>query len=384
MIPAVDPSAVMSDVQLRRRLERCVGRAHGILGRPSSTHRIGTITLSELIGEIEARLLDAQAGDRTEAPEHVDEVERAAMRVDSLANVTFALDTLRALTSPSVILSRAPEALCEHSSLDRVVVSVVDGSDLRAVAVYFRGDPSGAAMALDALRSSPMCLAPPLLEAGMLRRRRATVVSDARPGPCIHRATAETMKWRSYLVAPLLVGRKAIGAIHADVSGHPGSLERLGSEVLWTFAQGLGDAYETSMLRRSLRHYLERTRVFGEWLTSGPAEHAGRAMQLIPDGVRTAGPPDAPTVTPATASTDDRISFRDVLTRREVEVLRLLSRGESNGSIAMHLVITEATVKFHVANVLRKLDVSSRAEAVSRYHRVVSPATGPQSAAMGG
>lgn len=52
------------------------------------------------------------------------------------------------------------------------------------------------------------------------------------------------------------------------------------------------------------------------------------------------------------------------LTSREREVLRLLARGLSNRDIGEKLYISETTAKFHVGNILRKLGVSRRAEAV--------------------
>jgi NarL family two-component system response regulator LiaR len=51
------------------------------------------------------------------------------------------------------------------------------------------------------------------------------------------------------------------------------------------------------------------------------------------------------------------------LTRREMEVLRLLARGRSNREIAADLSIVEKTVKTHVSNILGKLGVSSRTQA---------------------
>jgi DNA-binding NarL/FixJ family response regulator len=52
------------------------------------------------------------------------------------------------------------------------------------------------------------------------------------------------------------------------------------------------------------------------------------------------------------------------ITAREREVLALLARGLSNVAIGQRLYISEATVKFHVGNVMRKLGAVRRAEAV--------------------
>ena len=61
------------------------------------------------------------------------------------------------------------------------------------------------------------------------------------------------------------------------------------------------------------------------------------------------------------------------LTPRELEVLRLLARGNTNLEIAAALVVREGTVKYHVKNILRKLGATSRADAVSRFVRSSSP-----------
>jgi DNA-binding NarL/FixJ family response regulator len=52
------------------------------------------------------------------------------------------------------------------------------------------------------------------------------------------------------------------------------------------------------------------------------------------------------------------------LTPREVEVLRLIARGLSNGQIARELVVGSATIKTHVARIFSKLGVHDRAQAV--------------------
>ena len=60
---------------------------------------------------------------------------------------------------------------------------------------------------------------------------------------------------------------------------------------------------------------------------------------------------------------------RDVLTARELEILGLVAGGASNGMIARQLWVTEQTVKFHLSNVYRKLNVSNRTEASHVAHR---------------
>ena len=51
------------------------------------------------------------------------------------------------------------------------------------------------------------------------------------------------------------------------------------------------------------------------------------------------------------------------LTRREIEILQLVSEGHSNSQVGRMLWVTEQTVKFHLSNIYRKLNVANRTEA---------------------
>ena len=56
------------------------------------------------------------------------------------------------------------------------------------------------------------------------------------------------------------------------------------------------------------------------------------------------------------------------LTARELEVLQLVAAGSTNGEIARRLWVTEQTVKFHLSNIYRKLEVGNRTQASHYAH----------------
>jgi DNA-binding CsgD family transcriptional regulator len=74
----------------------------------------------------------------------------------------------------------------------------------------------------------------------------------------------------------------------------------------------------------------------------------------------------------------DRAANSHELTQRELEVLRLLSAGDTNKQIAASLVLSVRTVDRHVSNIYTKLGVSSRAAATgyAHQHGLVRPGTG--------
>jgi DNA-binding NarL/FixJ family response regulator len=105
----------------------------------------------------------------------------------------------------------------------------------------------------------------------------------------------------------------------------------------------------------------------GFLLKDAPPDELAAAVRLIAGGDALL----APSVTRRVIEEFARVS-RDPgaraaladLTEREVDVLRLIARGLSNAEIAHDLTIGETTVKTHVGNILMKLDVRDRAQAV--------------------
>jgi LuxR family maltose regulon positive regulatory protein len=91
------------------------------------------------------------------------------------------------------------------------------------------------------------------------------------------------------------------------------------------------------------------------------ARAAHQARHGIPAG-RAAPPAGALVSEPDAALSGEAVS---VLTPRELDVLKLVAQGSSNSDIAQRLVLSEHTVHRHLANILRKLDLSSRAAAAA-------------------
>ena len=68
----------------------------------------------------------------------------------------------------------------------------------------------------------------------------------------------------------------------------------------------------------------------------------------------------------AQMSRQARVGGPQVLSERELEVLRLMAAGAANKNIASDLAISESTVKTHVTNIFQKLEVNHRTEAVTQ------------------
>ena len=96
--------------------------------------------------------------------------------------------------------------------------------------------------------------------------------------------------------------------------------------------------------------------------TAHPDDVASAVRQAFDHSVYLAGAPRPVTGSPAPTAARQSESPGG-LTRRELEILRLVAEGHSNSQLARMLWVTEQTVKFHLSNIYRKLGVSNRTEA---------------------
>lgn len=105
----------------------------------------------------------------------------------------------------------------------------------------------------------------------------------------------------------------------------------------------------------------------GFLLKDAPEEQLTAAIRVTADGGALFSPAVTRRLIERFASLDDGRNpppQLDRLTTREVEVLRLIARGMSNTEIAAQLVVSDHTVKTHVAHLLMKLGLRDRTQAV--------------------
>jgi DNA-binding CsgD family transcriptional regulator len=265
----------------------------------------------------------------------------------AIARTDAALDRLAAAGPVSEIVACAPREAAAAAGLARVLLSRVDDGALVVEAAY------GTQGALD-----PVPLTYPLIEGELLRRRRAAIV--AADEPAARQAYWEAMRWRGYVAAPILLGGRAVGFLHGDGDGPPEPVE---CEALARFAKGFAVIYERAVLLQRLRDQRLQLRRIADWADARCVDLSDGVIDLAHD--REAAP----------LAAHGRARIGDLLTARETDVLEHMVTGESNAEIARALVVSEGTVKFHVKNILRKMNVANRAEATAHYLRS-SPGAG--------
>ncbi len=274
-------------------------------------------------------------------------------RADALERAGDAVRVLGELGSADGILARAAGELGARSQFDRVLISEVAGDRMAPLALWSESDESAGADRLRALREAPIRLAYPLPEAEVARRRSVEIVSVGDGGARAPAGLTATLGLRSYVVGPLVAQGETIGLLHADAQDSGRPVDEIDAEVVTKFTQGLSGVLERAVLRHTLELHRAELQSAAQWMS-------GRLSRLS----------HAETVGPGSEAGRRLV---ESLTPRELEVLRLLARGNTNLEIAAALVVREGTVKYHVKNILRKLGATSRADAVSRFVRSSSP-----------
>lgn len=273
-------------------------------------------------------------------------------RIERLLGLHTALRRLHDAHSIAELLHRAASELCDTCGFDRAVVSRVEDAHMVVEAAHFAEDPGGAETFMTFARSIRPPLSHLVLESEMVRRRRPLLVQDAQGDPRAIVPLVRAGDATSYVAAPILVDDRVIGFVHADRHGEPVAVDEIDRDWLWCYAEGVALAAARVFLLRRLRAEQDAIRRLATVAQEFPAD-------LDP----AAGPAAAVARAPHPAST---VGFSD-LSRRETDVLALITAGCTNQQIGARLAISEATVKTHVKRLLRKLGAANRAEAAARY-----------------
>jgi len=295
-----------------------------------------------------------------------------AQRIATLASVQEALGRLHGITSVSQLIDRVPEEVC-RLGFDRAMISRVHESRWVPQAFHIEGDPEWAQEILRVGRDEPQLLSRVILETEMVRRRGPLLVADAQSDPRVHRRLAAVSLARSYVAAPIMLDGRVIGFLHADCYLQRRHVDEFCRDVLWKFAQGVGYAFQRTVLSERLHTLRAEVGRLTFDIT--------RVMDELIDAEVQVARIDRENVTVARSAAAMFVGEYppgdSALTRREIDVLRLMATGETNAGIAARLIISEGTVKSHVKHILRKLRAANRAEAVCRYLQLPPPMSDP-------
>ena len=285
------------------------------------------------------RLLAAlREQERRELADHLQQRRRA------FDGVRDALLALEEAPSPGAILERAPAELGHRVKFASVLTSAIREGALTEFCVWQAGPPE----TTTPWSELAVRLAYPLVEDEIVRGGAAKFVRVADSGRRTPQILRERLGWSAYTSTAVSVNGHPRWMIHAEPVGDDPQEADLLTETLAAFACSLGRMIEIVSLRGLLRAVRDQQ-----------LQTARAIVERI----------EATSIAPPAPFVETRERDRDSLTAREHQVLGLLTEGMTNQAVAQQLLVSEGTVKYHVANVLRKLGATSRADAVARYMR---------------
>lgn len=285
-----------------------------------------------------------------------------AQRNEMMFKADQALQRLRKARSTDELISQIPREVVGLGYL-RALFSWVDQAHWVAQTAYSANGHDEARLLVEAGQQKPLQNMRNLFEFEMLEQRKAILRQGVKGSTRVHPELARLTQSESYVAAPLLSANSVVGFISLDVNVTSGTVDKFDRDLISLFSAGAGLA-------------LERVRTL-ERIASAESE-VNQNIEIVKSLMEALRVGDAAPVTlsapgPAIAAhrKDEPLDLRwaSQLTRREEQVLRLISDGLANGEIAARLYVAESTVKTHVKSVLRKLGVSSRIEAASLYHQ---------------
>lgn len=356
---------------LDRALAELAERADGLLGGACGIRRVdpapGLARLQEAcLAALGARPESPGAAGLvsllTDAAELADAVSERTMlrRSRQLAECERGLARLREVTTTSGLIDGVCDEVIRSLGFKRTMLARVEAGMWRP----WKGNASllGEGWVQDWIEGA-IPLDDLTLETRLLHERRPALVLDTNvPGiaQMVHAAGV-----RSYVAAPIMPGGQVVGFFHADHGPDGRPCDEADRDVLWNFAEGFGHLYERTTLLEQLHARSEQVRKTFAGLNHALDELTEAELTLVGEGGQREG--ERPLVRQGLSTRLGQF------TARELEVLELIVAGASNNEIAERLAITVGTVKSHVKNILAKLGVLNRSQAIALYLKAENP-----------
>jgi DNA-binding CsgD family transcriptional regulator len=254
-----------------------------------------------------------------------------------------------------VLLERAATAMCDLPGLERFMVFQREGGVLLAAATVFADHDEWAQDCQTFSASTRYDLAPKRPEALIIRRRSPAIITDALHDPDAFQPIVQKMQAANDVGAPVIAYGDVVATIHGDAyfAGRP--VDEVDRDVIASFAASLGPIVERAILIEQLQF---QQRVAEQLAQSASGVLGGLGGQVPVLGLDEPAP---------TAPWQSRSEVVSDLTRREYEVLQLMTKGATNREIATTIFLSEETVKSHVKRILHKFGVANRGQAVASY-----------------
>lgn len=270
--------------------------------------------------------------------------EELVQRNRRLGDCADGLARLRGIPTSQDLIDTVCQELVDRCDFGRATISRVDHGMWLPRKAYFAADDVSW---FDDWIGQEIPLHGHTPEARLITERRPALVLDTSSVPVHHDIIVESGQSRSYVVAPLLSRGTVVGFFHCDHFPTQRQVSDVDRDVLGAFTEGLTRLHERLVLMERID--AQRAEV-GSVLET--------AVRSLPEALGALPRPRE--------STPARMRVLADLTAREVEVLDLMVGGATNRAIASRLVIAEDTVKSHVKQILRKLAVTNRAQAIAR------------------
>jgi DNA-binding CsgD family transcriptional regulator/GAF domain-containing protein len=281
-------------------------------------------------------------------------------RVRCLTQIRNAMAHLRGL-SPREMIYAAPVVLSREFGFARTMISTVRGSVWVPQHLHIEdeaADPHSRPFH-EFVAHAHIQLADAPLETELVRKRCGALVSSPKEDKRTFKEIVDVSGCIGYIAAPITVGGRAIGMLHADRPAPDGIVTADHLDQLEAFAECLAVAFESAVLEDKAAQ--QRVAV-------------GNLCAHVDELLRRSARSASWSLSGATLGQrhDSYAHYRGdqpvpALTAREREIMSYVATGATNSQIARCLVISEGTVKSHLKHIARKLNTSSRAAAVAVY-----------------